>query len=81
MNAWATGSTDEFMGLAESVSGEDLDAFFQTWLFAPEKPPASAVLPTLASARVSTAGSVPGATTRWTEGWLRFIDARTRGGA
>jgi aminopeptidase N len=81
MNAWATGSTDEFMGLAESVSGEDLDAFFQTWLFAPEKPPASAILPSLASARVSTAGSVSPATSRWTEGWLRLIDARTRGGA
>jgi CubicO group peptidase (beta-lactamase class C family) len=69
------------MGLAESVSGEDLDAFFQTWLFAPEKPPASAILPSLTSARMSTAGSVSRATSRWTEGWLRFIDARARGGA
>jgi aminopeptidase N len=43
-NAWSTGSTEEFMALAQQVSGEDLDAFFETWLFAPEKPPRSAVL-------------------------------------
>jgi aminopeptidase N len=43
-NAWATGSTEEFMTLAEQVSGQDLDAFFETWLFTPEKPPKSAVM-------------------------------------
>jgi aminopeptidase N len=43
-NAWSTGSTEEFMALAQQVSGEDLDALFATWLFAPEKPPRSAVL-------------------------------------
>jgi aminopeptidase N len=43
-NAFATGSTEEFMALAEQVSGEDLDALFETWLFIPEKPPGSAVL-------------------------------------
>ena len=30
--------TDEFIALAERVSGEQLDAFFTTWLFTPEKP-------------------------------------------
>ena len=30
--------TDEFITLAERVSGEQLDAFFTTWLFTPEKP-------------------------------------------
>jgi aminopeptidase N len=30
---------EEFVALAERVSGEDLDAFFETWLFTPEKPP------------------------------------------
>ena len=31
-------TTAEFQALAERVSGEDLDAFFQTWLFTPSKP-------------------------------------------
>ena len=31
------------MAIAEQVSGEDLDALFQTWLFTPEKPPATAL--------------------------------------
>ena len=30
--------TDEFIALAERVSGEQLDDFFTTWLFTPEKP-------------------------------------------
>lgn len=45
-NAFSTGSTEEFMALAERVSAEDLDGFFETWLFTPEKPPPSAVLAT-----------------------------------
>ena len=40
----ATGSTEEFMALAEKVSGEELDAFFDAWIFTPEKPPRSAVM-------------------------------------
>ncbi len=36
-NAWATGSTEEFMAFAERESGQDLDAFFETWLFTPEE--------------------------------------------
>ena len=28
----------EFIALAERISGQDLDDFFQTWLFTPEKP-------------------------------------------
>lgn len=34
----ATASTADFTALAEEVSGEDLDAFFEAWLYAPEKP-------------------------------------------
>ncbi len=30
-------TTAEFQALAEQVSGEDLDAFFQTWLFTPSQ--------------------------------------------
>ena len=31
-------TTAEFQALAERVSGEDLDTFFDVWLFTPEKP-------------------------------------------
>ena len=31
-------ATEDFLALAEQVSGRDLDAFFQTWLVATEKP-------------------------------------------
>ena len=33
-----TGNTDQFIQLAESVSGVQLDALFDEWLFTPEKP-------------------------------------------
>lgn len=32
------GSTADFIALAEEISGEDLDAFFQDWLFDTDKP-------------------------------------------
>ncbi|MBG0565693.1 M1 family metallopeptidase [Actinoplanes aureus] len=31
-------TTEEFTALAEKISGEDLDALFQAWLFTPSKP-------------------------------------------
>ena len=31
-------TTAEFIALAEAESGQDLDAFFQAWLYTPEKP-------------------------------------------
>ena len=31
-------TTDEFISLAEQLSGQDLDQFFDTWLFTPERP-------------------------------------------
>ncbi len=31
-------TTDQFISLAESTSGQDLDAFFDTWLFTPGRP-------------------------------------------
>jgi aminopeptidase N len=45
-------STDEFIRLAEKISGQDLDDLFDTWLFTPTKPvlPAAA-LRTLGIAR------------------------------
>jgi len=33
-----TASTADFIALAQEVSGEDLEAFFDVWLFTPEKP-------------------------------------------
>ena len=34
----STGTTDDFIAVFEEESGQDLSAFFHTWLFAPEKP-------------------------------------------
>ena len=34
------GTTKQFTALAERISGEDLDAFFQTWIYSAGKPPA-----------------------------------------
>ncbi|MFI6519069.1 M1 family metallopeptidase [Spirillospora sp. NPDC050679] len=31
--------TEQFTALAEKVSGQDLDAFFQTWIYSPGRPP------------------------------------------
>jgi aminopeptidase N len=36
--AGGTVTTDEFIGLAEKMSGMQLDDLFDTWLFTPEKP-------------------------------------------
>jgi aminopeptidase N len=44
LRRWATSregdnvTTDEFIGLAERVSGEELSALFDTWLFTATKP-------------------------------------------
>jgi aminopeptidase N len=32
------GTTPEFIALAEQISGQDLDAFFNTWLYTAGKP-------------------------------------------
>jgi aminopeptidase N len=42
-NAFGTGTTEEFVALAEQVSGRDLGDLFDLWLFTPGRPPASAV--------------------------------------
>ena len=49
-----TGSTPQFTAFAEQVSGQDLDALFQTWLYQPSKPVlAPAAARTLSRARPS----------------------------
>ena len=37
-NRYKNVSTPQFIALAEAESGQDLDAFFQAWLYTPEKP-------------------------------------------
>ena len=37
-NAGGNGSTADFQALAEQVSGADLDAFVDAWLFSRDKP-------------------------------------------
>jgi aminopeptidase N len=32
-------TTDDFIALAEEISGQQLDDLFETWLFEPGKPP------------------------------------------
>ncbi len=79
-HAWATGSTEQFMALAEQVSGQDLDAFFQTWLFTPEKPPQSAVLTALArESRGAEASISPGAA-EWANRWRTLVEKRSNAG-
>ena len=36
--AGGNGSTEDFHALAEEVSGEDLDGFFDAWLVSGDKP-------------------------------------------
>jgi aminopeptidase N len=35
---YSDATTPEFIALAERISGQDLDGFFQTWLYTPSKP-------------------------------------------
>jgi aminopeptidase N len=49
-----TASTTDFMNLAEQVSGKDLDAFFQSWLYKTKKPAATLTVATAAGVPMST---------------------------
>lgn len=42
LNRNATATTEDLMALAEQISGEDLDSFWQAWLFTPARPAWSA---------------------------------------
>jgi hypothetical protein len=53
--------TSEFIGLAEDISGEDLDAFFEAWLFTPARP--AGIEP-----RAGRTGSVERASKGWSGG-------------
>ena len=80
-HAWATGSTEEFMALAQQVSEEDLSDFFQIWLFTPDKPPESAVQSASASGLRAGPTSVSPGAASWVDTWLRLVDLRARGGS
>jgi hypothetical protein len=49
-------TTPQFIQLAERISGQDLDAFFDEWLFTPARPPS---LPAPAAQTLAAASAVP----------------------
>jgi Peptidase family M1 domain/Peptidase M1 N-terminal domain len=51
-HAGGNGSTEQFIALAESLSGQDLAALFNTWLYTPSKPVLSAAALPRSAARV-----------------------------
>jgi aminopeptidase N len=67
LRAWATrkaggnGSTGQFIALAERISGQQLDALFDAWLFTPGKPSLGATTAAAATAAASAARTPPAA--------------------
>ncbi|HEX4897956.1 MAG TPA: hypothetical protein VFV53_06300 [Candidatus Limnocylindrales bacterium] len=60
-NAGGNVTTDEFIALAESISGQDLGALFDTWLFTSGKPDTGAAAAAAAAAggAASNMGGAP----------------------
>jgi aminopeptidase N len=67
------GTTEEFMALAEQISGEQLDDLFDVWIFTPEKPPASAT-----TAGLSRAAQPPAQASASSDRWLDDVQRRLR---
>jgi hypothetical protein len=63
-------TTDEFIALAERVSGQQLDDLFDTWLFTPAKPPG--IEPASGDAATTQSLAATGATTAPERATLRF---------
>jgi aminopeptidase N len=59
------GTTPEFIDLAEEISGQDLGALFNTWLFTGTKPDESSVTPGATAAGRATTRSASGFAERW----------------
>jgi aminopeptidase N len=68
-------TTRQFMAMAEDVSGRQLDRFFDTWLFKPEKPP----VPPAATGGRAGAKLAPRVRAS-AHAWLRSLRARLRHG-
>ena len=69
-------TTDEFIALAEKVSGQQLDELFDTWLFTPDKPVLAApgaALVTQASPETS-ASQTPTPATTWLADLVRRLE-------
>jgi hypothetical protein len=54
-----TGTTDQFLATAESISGMQLDGLFDTWLFTGSRPASCATARTSASLRIPAAVTGP----------------------
>jgi aminopeptidase N len=67
------GSSEEFIALAERVSGQQLDDLFDTWIYTAAKPPASAV-----TGGAVKAASLSGKERKRAGAWLRKLDRRVQ---
>jgi aminopeptidase N len=52
-------TTDEFIALAEQISGQELDELFQAWLFTPGKPVVPVAVAAAAAADEPAGGRLP----------------------
>jgi hypothetical protein len=52
-------TTDEFIALAERISGQDLDGLFETWLFTPGKPDVAGAAGPAARSLAATRAAAP----------------------
>jgi aminopeptidase N len=83
LRAWAArkaggnGTTGQFIRLAERISGEQLDALFDLWLFTAGKPALEAATATAATASVS--GTAAGAVDRAPAAAASLLERRSKG--
>ena len=72
------GTTPEFIALAERISGQELDDFFDVWLFTGEKPAS----PSAAAATRQAPAAVDGDAADFARQWMaRMSDLLERGRA
>jgi hypothetical protein len=69
LNAGGNVSTEQFIRLAEDISGEQLDSLFDEWLYTTGKP--TVHIPELARTATLPAEAIPPTTRPWFVGWLR----------
>jgi aminopeptidase N len=67
------GSTEEFIALAERVSGRQLDDLFNTWVYTAGKPPSSAV-----TGGAAKAASLSGMERKRAAAWLDEMNERLK---